>query len=154
MKYHFIQKDRHLWRILLLIVFAVATVSVRATNDIRKIKLMVNGELWEISLANKPVITYSGDQLHITITDPETADQMEADADVTKISSFKFKGAPDRGDANGDNDIDAKDISIVANYIVGKTLEKFEPWGADFNGDNKVDAIDISEIISKIINKQ
>ncbi len=148
MKYHFMQKDRHLWRILLLVVFAVATVSVRAT-DIRKIKLMVNGELLEIPLSDKPLITFTGNTLHIKTKTPATS----ANVPVTQVGTVEIKSAPTRGDANGDEIIGAADVSEVANHIVGKASAA-EPWGADFNGDGNIDALDITEIIKKIINKE
>jgi hypothetical protein len=149
MKYHFMQKDRHLWRILLLVVFAVATVSVRA-DDKRTIKLIVSGKPMVIKLAEKPVITYSGNQLHITTATSSTPENVT----VAQVEDIVIKSAPTRGDANGDEEIDGNDISPVANHIVGKTPTDFEPWGADFNGDGKIDALDITEIIKKIINKE
>ena len=147
MKYHFMQKDRHLWRILLLVVFAVATVSVRA-DDKRTLKLIVNGKTMVIKLAEKPVITYSGNQLHITTATSSTPE----DVAVAQVEDVEIKSAPTRGDANGDEIIGAADVSEVANHIVGKASAA-EPWGADFNGDGKIDALDITEIIKKIINK-
>ena len=144
MKYHFMQKDRHLWRILLLVVFAVATVSVRAT-DFRKIRLMVNGELREFLLSDKPVITYSGNQLHITTATSSTPTNVA----VSQVEDVEIKSAPTRGDANGDEVVGAADVSEVAKHIVGKASAA-EPWGADFNGDGKIDALDITEIIKKI----
>lgn len=148
MKYDSTIRNNNFARLFALLVIMLATFTARAA-DIRSVTLIVGSKPMVISLDAKPVITFSNNTLHITTEDEPTP----TDVDVTQIKSFEFKGAPDRADANGDNDITAADIDEVANHIVGKKTAN-ESWGADANGDNKIDAVDLSEIIRKVINKQ
>ena len=148
MKYHFMQNSHFMRCFLFLTVIAASTLTAHADGiGIRTVKLMVNGEPMVFSLDAKPVITFSDNTLHITTETEATP----TDVPVADVSVIEFKGAPDRADANGDNDITAADVNEVANHIVGKK-QATEPWGADANGDNKIDAVDLSEIIKKIIN--
>lgn len=59
-----------------------------------------------------------------------------------------------KGDVNGDNSLDAKDIILIMRYIVAKNVkptESFNEAAADFNGDKSVDAKDIILIMRQII---
>ena len=147
MKYHFMQTKRLARWALTLTIAATSAIAAHADGvGIRTVTLTVNGSPMVFSLDKNPVITFSDNELHIKTTETTT------DVPVAEVSVLEFKGAPDRADANGDNDITAADVNEVANHIVGKKGAQ-ELWGADANGDNKIDAADLSEIIKKIINK-
>ena len=52
------------------------------------------------------------------------------------------------GDANGNGEVDAKDIKTVADYIMGRDPIPFVFANANMNGDTKVDAADLVKIIN------
>ena len=57
-----------------------------------------------------------------------------------------FKTIP-VGDANGDGDVDNKDMIAITKYILGDTLEYFNEKAADLNGDQKVNVVDLVMLI-------
>lgn len=57
------------------------------------------------------------------------------------------------GDINGDNKIDAMDMYILIQHILGNDILKNEKFKrADISGDGKLDAMDMYMIIQKILN--
>ena len=83
-----------------------------------------------------------------------------AEAQSYEISYVKGKltiEAPDiiPGDANGDGNVDAADITDIVNYIMGKPTStgEFNLDAADANGDNIVNVADIVFIVNTIITK-
>ena len=51
------------------------------------------------------------------------------------------------GDANGNGEVDKKDMIAVIKYILGETIENFDEKAADLNGDKKVNVVDLVKII-------
>lgn len=66
--------------------------------------------------------------------------------DVTITGTFLKKG-----DANGDNTVNAADIVEVVNYIMENPSEKFNNTTADTNEDNVVNVADIVQIVNIIM---
>jgi hypothetical protein len=57
---------------------------------------------------------------------------------------------PKKGDANGDNSINAADIVLLVNIIMGNSSDA-DNSAADVNGDGVVNAADIVEIVNMIM---
>ena len=55
-----------------------------------------------------------------------------------------------KGDANGDQVVDAKDITEVSNALMGNPSGKYIKDNADANSDEKVNAADVATIINMI----
>lgn len=60
--------------------------------------------------------------------------------------------AAEKGDVNGDGNVNAADIVILVNYIMGKTPDISNNI-ADVNGDNKFDISDIIMLVNQILSK-
>ena len=58
--------------------------------------------------------------------------------------------AANPGDANGNGGVDANDVKIVVDYIMGKNPDGFVFGNADMNNDDKVDAADLVKLISAL----
>lgn len=56
-----------------------------------------------------------------------------------------------KGDANGDNKVDAADIVEMVNDMNGQPSVKFKKKNADINGDNQTTDADISEVVKIIL---
>ena len=54
------------------------------------------------------------------------------------------------GDTNGDGEVDEKDVSAIASYILGKAPEGFNLKAADLNGDEVVNVADIVELVDML----
>ena len=52
-----------------------------------------------------------------------------------------------KGDANSDNDVNADDITELANAIIGKPSDKYKKEAADINNDGVVDIQDVTLLI-------
>jgi len=65
------------------------------------------------------------------------------------VATFVYTILP-KGDANGDEVVNASDIVETVSYILGKPSEKFVLDAADVNGDSTIDNLDV-EGITKII---
>ena len=57
-----------------------------------------------------------------------------------------------KGDANGDQVVDAKDVTEVSNALMGHPSGKYIKDNADANSDAKVNAADVVTIINMILN--
>ena len=55
-----------------------------------------------------------------------------------------------KGDANGDQVVDAKDVTEVSNAMMGNPSDKYIKDNADANSDAKVNAADVVTIINMI----
>ena len=66
------------------------------------------------------------------------------------------EGPPcEKGDVDGDRQINVNDVLIVVNHIIG-TIEITDTqalWRADCNGDGNIDSLDIVGIINTILGK-
>ena len=69
---------------------------------------------------------------------------------VLKVS---FQKAIKKGDANGDEAVNAADIVEIVNAIMGKHSTMFDERAADANGDDTVNAADIVQIVNMIMGK-
>lgn len=69
----------------------------------------------------------------------------------TIINADKCSLSVLRGDANGDNVVNAADIVEVVNYIMGSPSASFDEKAADVNGDGVVNAADIVLIVNIIM---
>ena len=69
--------------------------------------------------------------------------------DVTVIGVFYKKG-----DANGDNTVNAADIVEIVNYIEGNPSEIFNKTAADMNGDKEIDSTDLEGVVNSIMEKE
>lgn len=65
----------------------------------------------------------------------------------------KGTDAEKKGDANGDGIVNAADIVIVVNYIMGNKTDRIHINAADVNGDGVINAEDISKIMNIIMGK-
>ena len=59
-----------------------------------------------------------------------------------------------KGDANGDNSVNAADIVEVVNYIMENPSEKFNKTASDVNNDGEVNDLDIKEIVNIIMESE
>ena len=69
--------------------------------------------------------------------------------DVTVTGVFYKKG-----DANGDNTVNAADIVEIVNYIEGNPSEIFNKTAADMNGDKEIDSTDLEGVVNSIMEKE
>ncbi|UCE19684.1 MAG: dockerin type I repeat-containing protein [Gemmatimonadota bacterium] len=73
-----------------------------------------------------------------------------AEVDGIRITTSWFEGQ--RGDCNGDGDVDLLDIITAVNHILGVTvLEGVDLWAADCNGDGDIDLLDLIGIANVIL---
>lgn len=68
----------------------------------------------------------------------------------TNISAMSTS---EMGDVNGDNRIDVADVSMIINYVLGRSVSDFNAEVADINGDGKIDVSDVSLIILMVLGK-
>ena len=97
-----------------------------------------------IPLHESPIITYTNNVLIITTSTSSEPFKIP----VNQITAFEFKGAPSKGDVNGDNVINDTDIMELTLYIMGTPSEKFEPAAADVNDDKSINVADVVEIVN------
>lgn len=71
--------------ILSLLLFMTGITGARAAGNVQYLALNIKGEMMFIALADNPVITYSGNMLHITI-----ATEVTYDVEVADISRGLF----------------------------------------------------------------
>ena len=57
------------------------------------------------------------------------------------------------GDINGDGTVDAVDVNIAINIVLGKASSSSYPGNADVNGDNSVDVNDVNIVINIMLGK-
>ena len=65
-------------------------------------------------------------------------------------TGFLFTLTPLLGDADGSGVVDADDVKIMVNYIMGKNPPGFVFGNADMNNDGKVDAVDLVKLINAL----
>ena len=58
---------------------------------------------------------------------------------------------PVKGDANGDGAVNAEDIVVAVNYLIGNQSDDFKFDGADTNNDGVVNTADIVAIVNIIM---
>ena len=76
----------------------------------------------------------------------------EDGANPPLITSFNIHFAKP-GDINGDGVVDALDVNIVINIVLGKASASSYPGIADVSGDNTVDVNDVNMVINIILGK-
>ena len=64
----------------------------------------------------------------------------------------KFSSIAILGDADGDGDVDQKDVDAIVNHITGYTPVGFDENAADINGDSKVNVTDVTMVVNIINN--
>lgn len=57
-----------------------------------------------------------------------------------------------KGDVNCDGNIDARDVTMLINYILGNSVEPFDNIAADVNNDSDINALDVTALIAIILN--
>lgn len=108
-------------------------------------------ELFEISMVFDIPTLYNQTTLYVPIG------KVDAYRNTNQWRNFKYivEMVPFKlGDANGDGEVDQKDIEAIADYIVTGNIENFIFNNANVNGDNVVNAADIVELITRISNQQ
>ena len=76
-----------------------------------------------------------------------------SNANTSNINNSNIEEKYELGDLDGNNKIDAMDMYLIIQYILGKLkLENKQIKAADMNNDNKIDAMDMYLIIQKIKN--
>lgn len=91
----------------------------------------------EFSTASHGLVKENG--LHFSITlNPDEAQTESEESNTVK------------GDADDSGGVDANDVKIVVDYIMGKNPAGFVFGNADMNNDNKVDAVDLVKLISTL----
>lgn len=97
-----------------------------------------------------------GDRYEITVTpsdDPGNfLDSMDNGlAAVAKSGSVNITAAPVPGNVNGDDKVNARDITAIMRAILGNRPEKYNDAAADVNHDGRVNAKDITAIMRMIL---
>ena len=59
-----------------------------------------------------------------------------------------------RGDINGDGAVDALDVNLLINVVLGKAQASQCPGNADVNDDGTVDVNDVNIVINIMLGKQ
>jgi len=77
------------------------------------------------------------------------ADLSNITADVVVYAKWKLK----MGDVNRDGKVDATDVTLTSQFILGKNPTPFNQANADMNGDNVINVADIVELV-KVITSQ
>ena len=108
----------------------------------------------------------SGD---VEITNPRasTTTFVMGESDVTIKATFKDKNAggdngdkdnkggdntdAKAGDVNGDDALNAKDVTSIMKFLIGKTPKDFNETAADFNGDGKTNAKDVTGLMKFLV---
>ena len=58
------------------------------------------------------------------------------------------------GDANGDGEVNTKDVVAISDYMMGKNSGSFKRKNADVNGDGVINIADIIQITKQILSKE
>lgn len=58
-----------------------------------------------------------------------------------------------KGDINNDGAVNATDLNMIINYLLGKNPQPFNFWAADIDDNNNVDGSDMNSIINIILGK-
>lgn len=108
----------------------VLTIKAHVQDD------MPGGDLYRI-IVRSPQIVYSND------TKPEVQKT------ITRVNVIDY----DKGDANGDGDVDLADVQVVIKHYVGKPVAKFIEWKADVDEDGMIDLADAILILNYHMDK-
>ena len=68
----------------------------------------------------------------------------------TRIKGKLFTLIPLYGDADGSGDVDANDVNMIVDYIMGKDFGYIVFENADMTNDGKVDAVDLVKLIDAL----
>ena len=75
-----------------------------------------------------------------------------ADGGKSLKADLSDRKKPERaGDVNGDELVNAKDVTAIMKHLVGKTPSKWDENAADYNGDGGVNAKDVTEMMKEVI---
>ena len=89
-------------------------------------------------------------QFHVT--DPAAWKAKFPDAHVQFVAIGSAE--TEKGDASGDDVVDAKDVVALMNYLAGSKPEGFNEAAADVNGDGKIDIADIVALVNLLLSKE
>jgi hypothetical protein len=118
-----------------------------------------NLEPIELELSSKTKMTFPFSVLEETLVyifagmknqNAARAVKKTGDEQSLKIYSIELEQKYDKGDANKDGKVDAKDIMEVVNYLMGNQSDKFNFETADANEDGVVNTADIVLIVNTI----
>lgn len=70
----------------------------------------------------------------------------------TGVDDGVLSFSSERGDVNGDGDIDIRDLVRLKKYTAGIEGTKILKSAADLNGDGNYDAVDLSELRIMLLN--
>ena len=70
---------------------------------------------------------------------------------ITSALTVLSLGAKAGGDVNGDGKVNAKDVTTIMKYLIGKTPSSFDVTAADFNNDGKVNAKDVTSLMKSLV---
>lgn len=134
-------------------VFSATATTVLPTISCKKItdNYSFIGTTGDVTLETAYVMNETGD----AFIPMENADVTAGHAYFTTTAS------PDKipisrgllGDVNGDGLVDISDITMLANYLLGKPTPDIILSNANVNGDNEINIADISGITSIILNR-
>lgn len=84
--------------------------------------------------------------------DNSSVNIVESDWEGELILTIPIRN-PLPGDANGNGTVDAEDIVMIADYMMGKNPNGFVFSDADVNGDNVINIADVVMIANIILDK-
>ena len=106
--------------------------------------------------ASKGTVEIVGNTIEYTATD-------KAESDIVSFSYYQgstLKGFSrfyinkvEKGDVNGDGDVDIADAVCIVNHIVGKPNSVFVEAAADVNNDGDIDIADAVHIVNYVVGK-
>lgn len=105
-----------------------------------------------------PVSTKDGYTLEGWYTDAGLTNKITFPYTVTENATLYAKWAEisalDKGDINGDSDINIKDVVLIVNFVLGKTTPTTAQFNAaDYNSDGNLDIKDIVLIVNTVLGK-
>lgn len=95
--------------------------------------------------AGQLVGTYKLELANISLADTESRS-----IDVEEMTSLLTVGDVDRGDANGDGQVNVADLIAIAHHILGSTPAEFSFKGADVNRDFRVNVADYIAVAHRL----
>lgn len=106
-----------------------------------------NGSKVMLKLNESPKIEYIGDSVIV-----KSSETLKYGFNDIRKMTYVLK-SPIIGDVNEDGKVDEKDITDIANYMMGKptSIGKFNKMAADVNEDGAVNIADIVQIVNIII---
>ncbi len=85
------------------------------------------------------------------VDDPDSTDTGSGAAPIVDIGAYEFAVAPVRGDVNCDGSLNALDIPVFSQVMIGLDSASCHVEAADVNRDSFVDGMDIQEFVGAIV---